>query len=152
MQYVLFFIDKLQKLTYFYPSSMRWTVVRINTYTINTYLIISDCGKGLKMEPAFNDSNITMTTEINQIVEVGPFMLLLLILSPCCNLLLIAGIIWRKPICFIPWMVFYGLELFACWMSGFFLLFGKYIFLSIYWVAILSTLKVSSKIRNIFSS
>ena len=99
---------------------------------MDTYFIISDYGKGLNMELAFNDSNITMTTESNQILEVDPFLMLLLILSPCCNLLLLAGIIWRKPICFIPWMVFYGLELFACWMSGFFLLFGKYSYLSVH--------------------
>ena len=105
------------------------------------------------MELAFNDSNITMTTENNQILEVDPFLMLLLILSPCCNLLLLAGIIWRKPICFIPWMVFYGLELFACWMSGFFLLFGKYIYLSVHIIGCESySNQILSKIRNIFSS
>ena len=97
------------------------------------------------MEPAFNDSNITMTTENNQILEVDPFLMLLLILSPCCNLLLLAGIIWRKPICFIPWMVFYGLELFACWMSGFFLLFGKYSYLSVNILGCESNFKQNNK-------
>ena len=87
------------------------------------------------MELALNDSNITVTTgteQINQILEVDSFLMLLLILSICCNLLLLAGIIWRKTMCFIPWMIFYGLELFSCWMSGFFLLFGKHLYLSIY--------------------
>merc|ERR1719270_3167439 len=41
-----------------------------------------------------------------------------------CNLLLLCGITYKISIMFLPWMIFYGLELFVSWISGFFLLFG----------------------------
>ena len=70
--------------------------------------------------------NVTTITDINHALESDPFSILLLILAICCNLLLLSGIVYKISLNFIPWMIFYGLELFASWISGFFLLFGTY--------------------------
>ena len=76
------------------------------------------------------DGNMTMTNMTNTDHENETdyllllFPILLLITAMCCNLLLICGIIYKLPIIFIPWMVFYALELSASWIAGFFLLFG----------------------------
>ena len=74
--------------------------------------------------------NVTKDMEINtedgednDIVHVFP--ILLIIMAICCNLLLLCGITYKISIMFLPWMIFYGLELFVSWISGFFLLFGK---------------------------
>ena len=72
--------------------------------------------------------------EDNDIVHAFPN--LLIIMAICCNILLLCGITYKISIMFLPWMIFYGLELFVSWISGFFLLFGKskinfYIFINL---------------------
>ena len=60
----------------------------------------------------------------NDMVHIFP--VILIIMAICFNALLICGIVYKTSILFIPWMIFYGLELFVSWISGFFLLFGRY--------------------------
>ena len=67
---------------------------------------------------------INSDTKENDLIHIFP--VLLMIMAICCNLLLVSGIIYKISIMFIPWMIFYGLELFVSWISGFFLLFGKH--------------------------
>ena len=72
-----------------------------------------------------NDTDNTMR-DVNENDMVHIFPVILIIMAICCNSLLLCGITYKISILFIPWMIFYGLELFVSWISGFFLIFGRY--------------------------
>ena len=63
--------------------------------------------------------------DINEHDMFHIFPVISIIMAICFNALLICGIVYKISILFIPWMIFYGLELFVSWISGFFLLFGR---------------------------
>ena len=85
----------------------------------------------VKDEVYTQSENMTKDTDngmadINENDMVHIFPVILIIMAICFNALLICGIVYKISILFIPWMIFYGLELFVSWISGFFLLFGRY--------------------------
>ena len=63
-------------------------------------------------------------------LEIG-----LLAFAICCNLLLLLGVLTKNTTLFLPWMMFYGLELFCGWCVGITFMFisSKYP-LGLFWV------------------
>lgn len=64
-----------------------------------------------KAERLYNEKTARMQAAEPNLAEC-----LMLSTAICCNLILLAGVLHKRPLLFLPWMCYYGLELFAGWI------------------------------------